>query len=156
MQKPNLDTVPSEERRVISQLKAILPELEGKEFAFAERGHINWLLIEDIDLSKKQAVLENMLSYVAELPRLRSLILDNDNLSVLPDCFDLFPSLERLSLSKNRFMEFPEEILECKSLKILDISENKLTKLPEGISRLENLEHFVLSPQNLDHHLASL
>jgi ankyrin repeat protein len=50
-----------------------------------------------------------------------------------------------LDLSRNRFLEFPMEILEISSLKILRLDSNFLKHLPSEIERLSNLEILTIS-----------
>lgn len=57
--------------------------------------------------------------------------------------------VEVLILSKKKYKEFPEEILQFKNLRVLDLSKNKIQYLPEEISSLANLEELILNRNDI-------
>lgn len=95
----------------------------------------------------------NLTAFPSELPlfftairkqELKHLILQQNQLSHLPEEMNLFPDLEILELNWNAFQLFPAPILQLTKLKVLDLSENPLTEIPKEIDQLKNLEELNL------------
>lgn len=56
----------------------------------------------------------------------------------------------KLVLRKQKFKEFPLEILEFKNLQYLDLSKNSLKELPAEIATLSNLQYLIVNKNNLN------
>jgi Leucine-rich repeat (LRR) protein len=69
--------------------------------------------------------LPKTLSILSNLPKLKTLHLENDNLSKLPSEILLFKNLENLYLNQNNFKKIPE-IQTLDHLKYLDLRDNKI------------------------------
>nr|CAB3245116.1 leucine-rich repeat protein 1-like [Phallusia mammillata] len=109
-------------------------------------------------ISEMQSLAELVLSHnlLTELPNvckkssmlcttLRTLHLDNNNLSSLPHCICLLSELWQLQLSHNKLKELPKEIGNLSKLKRFGASHNLLTYLPYSFTnlRLEKLDLFM-------------
>ncbi|XP_070570741.1 p53-induced death domain-containing protein 1-like [Ptychodera flava] len=81
--------------------------------------------------------------------RIRTLQLDKNKLSSLPEELSYLRQLEDLQLSCNLFTTFPSCICSLKHLQNLDMSENYLLTLPEEFCRLENLRTLNLADNRL-------
>ncbi len=103
---------------------------------------------------------------IGRLPKLRNLILNNNDLDRLPrgieqlrelraiflggsprldfraviDVLASLPQLEGVGLDNNRMRAVPENIGKLKTCKRLGLSSNELTSLPDSICKLESLE----------------
>ncbi len=77
------------------------------------------------------------------------LILNDKNLSSIPDDFSKFTHLTELSLNHNQLSEIPTQILKLKNLVRLDIAGNKISSIPKEISSLSNLQILNLTNNNL-------
>lgn len=78
-----------------------------------------------------------------KLSHLKKLVINNTNLGSLPSLTHI-ENLQILSLVKNKFDCFPEEILELLTLYELDLGNNQLAAIPPDISRLSNLTEIYL------------
>ncbi|WP_319380400.1 leucine-rich repeat-containing protein kinase family protein [Thiomicrorhabdus sp.] len=72
-------------------------------------------------------------------PKLRWLILTDNQIEQLPDCFDRLPRMQKLMLAGNRLRELPETLQNCRNLQLLRISANNLTEFPQVITRIPRL-----------------
>ncbi len=72
-------------------------------------------------------------------PRLRWLILTDNDIAELPDELGRRPRLQKLMLAGNRLAQLPATLAGCAQLELLRISANRLPALPEGLVRLPRL-----------------
>ncbi|GAB4245113.1 MAG: hypothetical protein Tsb0034_23580 [Ekhidna sp.] len=86
------------------------------------------------------------------LPKLRSLTLNSNDLASLPDGLDRL-TLSQLSLDDNPNLDFREVLTSLstmKSLTTLSISQNELTRIPDEITAIPSLEILVLRGNPLE------
>lgn len=84
-----------------------------------------------------------------EIPRLRSLKIQNNRLHDLPGYFAQMDTLMDLNISNNRFDIFPGVLCQMKSLAQLDISFNTISELPDELGQLVELQRLVLVGNNV-------
>ncbi|MBS1634878.1 MAG: leucine-rich repeat domain-containing protein [Bacteroidetes bacterium] len=83
-------------------------------------------------------------------------LLDSLALDTLTAYTDLQTALKepdkvvKLVLRKQKFKEFPLEILKFKNLQYLDISKNVIKELPDSIDQLSNLQYLICSKTGLE------
>jgi Leucine-rich repeat (LRR) protein len=81
---------------------------------------------------------------------LDSLTLDTMNgFTSLPEALKAGDKALKLVLRKQKFKNFPDEILLLKNLQYLDLSKNSIKELPEGIDSLKQLQVLILSKNRL-------
>jgi len=73
--------------------------------------------------------------------------LDNRRLTRFPSDITR-KRIDNISISKNRFTNFPDEILAYPTLKVLNVSFNRIRILPD-LSRLQNLEYLNFSDNRI-------
>lgn len=134
-----LTTLPPELKQ-LSKLKIIfasnnnfrtLPEVLGQcpnlEMVGFKSNQINW-------------VPENSLP-----PKLRWLILTDNQLQTLPDSLGERPRLQKLALAGNLLTHLPETMSQLSNLELVRISANKLTQCPEQLLALPKLAWFAFA-----------
>lgn len=84
-----------------------------------------------------------------EIPRLRSLKIQNNRLHDLPAYFARMDTLMDLNISNNRFDVFPIVLCQMKSLAQLDVSFNTISELPDELGQLAELQRLVLVGNNI-------
>lgn len=72
-------------------------------------------------------------------PKLRWLILTDNQLSELPAAMGQLPYLQKLMLAGNQLVELPAALAKCHNLELLRISANRLTSFPEVVLQLPRL-----------------
>ncbi|KAH8887816.1 outer arm dynein light chain 1 [Thozetella sp. PMI_491] len=72
-------------------------------------------------------------------PRLRWLILTDNQLSALPASIGQCPRLQKCMLAGNRLQALPSEMAQCKKLGLLRLSANQLESLPPWLFELPEL-----------------
>jgi Leucine-rich repeat (LRR) protein len=86
----------------------------------------------------------------------RCQLLDSVALAVAPEYSDLKEALNnsdqvvRLVLRKQKFKDFPMEVLKLKKLQYLDISRNDIKHLPDSIVQLKDLQYLIVSRTGLE------
>ena len=73
--------------------------------------------------------------------------LDNRRLTKFPDDITR-KRIDNISISKNRFANFPDEVLVYPSLKVLNVSFNRIRNFPD-LSRLQSLEYLNFSDNRI-------
>lgn len=72
-------------------------------------------------------------------PRLRWLILTDNQIEQLPENLGEFASLQKLMLAGNRLRTLPASLAQCEKLELLRVAANQLTELPDGLLQLPSL-----------------
>lgn len=72
-------------------------------------------------------------------PKLRWLILTDNQISELPQAIGNLPHLQKLMLAGNQLAQLPESIANCRNLQLLRISANQFDQLPDAIFKLPKL-----------------
>ncbi|MGR5254027.1 leucine-rich repeat-containing protein kinase family protein [Vibrio astriarenae] len=90
----------------------------------------------------------NKISYVPENslpPKLRWLILTDNELKALPNSLGERPKLQKLALAGNRLTSLPQSMSLLHNLQLLRISANQLTECPEHLLDLPQLAWFAFA-----------
>jgi len=87
-------------------------------------------------LSLEKNRLSEVPSLIGTMLSLRRVLLQGNNIVVLPDSFCLLTGLEVLDVHKNAITSLPAAMGKMSGLQKLDISENKLTELPISFCEL--------------------
>ena len=112
--------------------------------------------IEVVHLNLKREKLEIIPMEIAQFTHLKSLILDKNNISEIPDWFRNFKELEVLSICRNKLEKFPPVILDLSNLRTLRLGDNLISEIPIDIDKLENLESLWLWSNIIRKYPASL
>ena len=72
-------------------------------------------------------------------PKLRWLILTDNQISQLPEAFAHTPNLQKLALACNRLKALPESLAQCQRLELIRISANQLPSFPEVLMHMPSL-----------------
>ncbi|MBO1926485.1 serine/threonine-protein kinase [Thiomicrorhabdus sp. 6S2-11] len=72
-------------------------------------------------------------------PKLRWLILTDNQIAQLPDCFDKTPRLQKLALASNQLVALPTTLASCERLELIRISANRLTEFPDVLVKMPSL-----------------
>ncbi|MCF7799376.1 leucine-rich repeat domain-containing protein [Candidatus Babeliales bacterium] len=86
---------------------------------------------------------------MAEIMKIETLYLDNNDLTDLPAEIGKLENLKFLYLSNNKLTKLPKEIGNLKKLVSLDLADDLLVDLPEEINQLTNLECLYLRGNKL-------
>ncbi|SIS90475.1 leucine-rich repeat-containing protein kinase family protein [Neptunomonas antarctica] len=78
-------------------------------------------------------------------PKLRWLILTDNQISALPDSLGERPRLQKLALAGNRLTHLPQTLAQSKNLELVRISANQLVECPEQLLSLPKLAWFAFS-----------
>ncbi|MDD1793233.1 leucine-rich repeat-containing serine/threonine-protein kinase [Enterovibrio sp. ZSDZ42] len=90
----------------------------------------------------------NQISVVPENalpPKLRWLILTDNQIETLPDSLGLRPRMQKLALAGNRLNTLPKTMSELHNLELLRISANQLQDCPDHVFSLPKLAWFAFS-----------
>lgn len=77
--------------------------------------------------------------------KLRWLILTDNQIEQLPDCFERLPQMQKLMLAGNRLTSLPDSIASCHNLQLIRVSANQLTEFPKVLTQLPNLAWCAIS-----------
>ncbi|ETE66888.1 Leucine-rich repeat-containing protein 57 [Ophiophagus hannah] len=80
---------------------------------------------------------------------LRTIDLSNNKLESLPSFIGKFSVLKSLALNHNRLTVLPEDLCKLKKLEILHLNNNQLTRLPSSFGQLAALKTLSLSGNKL-------
>ena len=100
-------------------------------------------------LGLNQNQLSSFPEILTHLTELEELELAGNLLEALPFSFSQFSQLRKLDLSNNRLSVFPEVLLRLDSLEELNLSNNQLQKLPKSIHRLKKLRNLNLNQNRI-------
>ena len=78
-------------------------------------------------------------------PRLRWLILTDNQLQTLPESLGNCTRLQKLMLSCNQLVSLPASLVHCQRLELLRIASNRFTSVPEPIFQLPTLSWLALA-----------
>jgi len=95
-------------------------------------------------LRKVEATINVMRNIPQCVPRVRRLILSDNNLSEFPMSVLLFLNLEGLYLWDNQLTTLPSEILKLEKLKWLSLQSNRLCAVTAEVGQLKHLEDLVV------------
>ncbi len=101
-------------------------DLSGNDFkllpeSFSRLENLNEIYLDD----EKKMDINKSLWIIKDLPNLKKLHLENDNLKSIPSSVFYFHNLEALYLNNNRFKKIPKEIQSLKNIKYIDLHDNK-------------------------------
>ena len=92
-----------------------------------------------------QLCFTNLYAKIFELPKLKILILDNNQIINIPKQIANLKELKILSIARNKINHLPVEIKELKNLEELNISDNAFEKFPREILALSKLKSLWIS-----------
>jgi serine/threonine-protein kinase RIO1 len=72
-------------------------------------------------------------------PKLRWLILTDNQITELPDCFDKTPRLQKLALACNQLTQLPASLAQCSRLELFRVAANRLTEFPMVLTQMPSL-----------------
>lgn len=81
-------------------------------------------------------------NWVANLPKLRSLSLRNNNLQEVNPILRYSENLEELYLSGNPNLSSLPSLSNCKKLRVIDVVDTRINNLPGIIRGMENIGYF--------------
>lgn len=81
---------------------------------------------------------------------IRTLYLENQVFTTIPDSVFLFKNLTKLSLNKNKIKTIPAEIAQLTQLSWLELRDNEIDSIHPDISQLTRLERLNLYHNNLE------
>ena len=159
----NLTTFPSEIFSLADSLEIL--DLSGNKLStlpedFAQLEKLKILFASDNDFEALPKVLgecanlemigfkSNRISHVPDCslpPKLRWLILTENQISSLPDSLGERPRLQKLALAGNRITHLPQTLAQSKNLELVRLSANQLTECPDQLLDLPKLAWLTLS-----------
>ena len=86
---------------------------------------------------------------ICRLSRLQHLDVSNNQLTVLPESVGQLSQLEYLDASNNHLATLPDSIGQLSQLRYLDLSNNHLKEIPESIGQLSKLQYLLLADNEL-------
>jgi len=78
---------------------------------------------------------------IYECGNLKTLSLEHNQISELPEKIGTFKLLQRLYLNDNELTKLPDSVNDLVSLKALSVTNNPISSLPKTLKNLKNLEH---------------
>ena len=111
-----------------------------------------YVLIDIITMNEAVSTFDDLDIYDQDwdFGRLKSLILNNKNITSIPESITSLNGLRRIEFSNNQLTEIPDFIFEINSLRKIDFSNNQLTTIPNLINELTNLRVLKLSQNNIE------
>lgn len=89
--------------------------------------------------------LTEITSGIGQLKKLETLLIGSNKISQLPDEIGNCKQLKSLTISRNNFKTLPKDIESCKNLTWLDCSNNQFESIPVEVSTLYNLETVIFN-----------
>lgn len=108
-------------------------------------------LIDTININLTNNQLVEIAKEICLYESLEILILDKNNIKLIPDCIFKLKCLKILNLNNNQLNYLPSSICLLESLEILLINNNKLVSLPEEINKLNKLIQLDVSYNQIQH-----
>lgn len=110
-------------------------------------------LLPNVDFLQVESLYLNCIGFrkvpawvYTEFPSLKSLHLDHNYLTTLPDQLGNLADLRTISLNNNRLTEFPACLLRCQSLKAIRLLKNRIKDFPYQACALPELSQLFLDP----------
>ena len=99
----------------------------------------------------KSCKLSKVPNSISQLVKLKSIILEDNKLSVLPSMVTL-TDLRELNLSSNKFSSFPLVVAGLEGLEVLNLSNNQLSEFGKGteFTRMKSLTSLNLSHNDIE------
>jgi len=104
----------------------------------------------DLSNDQKALALTELPESLRELTQLKTLNLDGNSLTSLPDWIDEFEQLRRLWVRHNELATLPRSLGTLLNLEFLDVRDNNLTSLPEWIGHFSHLEGLLASNNHIE------
>lgn len=101
--------------------------------------------LRDLKLSHNQLQTADAFLTLAELPKLRSLWLDDNQISVLAPEIATLRQLRFLYLDNNNLSTLPEAVTQMRRLLVLHAAQNRFTELPGQLARMPGLMFVIFS-----------
>ncbi len=151
---PRLQNLQAESNNIKSFEATLGPQLTRVELGRNPLSKVRIAALTTCDLTSLDLSSTNMTrleeGLFPQLPALVKLILDGNQLVVLPDTLGELKRLETLSCSNNLLATIPESIGHLKALKELLMHNNNLKTLPQALWYCESLTHINLSSNLLE------
>lgn len=93
--------------------------------------------VEILNLTRQK--LKLVPAEIFDLPKLRELYLDKNQIAEIPSEINRLTKLEKLSLQHNDFERFPDALLDVRTLEFLDLADNMIDTIPDEIYHLQKL-----------------
>lgn len=101
--------------------------------------------LRDLKLSNNQMQLSELFINISNLPRLRSLWLDSNQIQSIPFEINLLDKLVFLYIDDNLLSEFPKEINRLEKLVVLHASGNNFKKLPVELTEMPRIKFAIMA-----------
>ncbi|EGC38968.1 hypothetical protein DICPUDRAFT_45524 [Dictyostelium purpureum] len=88
-------------------------------------------------------------SVLSTNPELKSLVLDFNKISEIPQCITLLHNLKHLSLAANQVKDIPPYLSELEHLETLELGINSFTQFPINICKINSLTSLHLETNNI-------
>ena len=100
--------------------------MSGNDFQVLPQSYSSLTNLTELYLNdEKKMDINKSLLIIKDLPNLKILHLENDNLKSIPSDLLYFNNLEKLYLNNNKFRQTPVELQELKELNFIDLHDNK-------------------------------
>lgn len=99
----------------------------------------NLSFLEELNLSFNHISKEQDYLYLSELPLLKSIWLDHNNLEALPYTISSLSHLRNLYIDNNKLSNLPRQLSLLKKVRIIHASHNKFPELPVVFTEMEGL-----------------
>ena len=93
----------------------------------------------DLNLSRNNLTDTKTFTYLAQLDRLRSLWLNDNNLTALPNTISQLHQLRNLYFEHNNVENLPKDFYKMKKVWVIHAGHNKFNSLPEQFSKMKAL-----------------
>jgi len=124
------------------ELKITMKSIIAKSFSETENNMSNWIernkekVLELKSLNIENLNLTFLPGFLANLKNLKVLILRNNKLTSLPEWFGNLENIQGLHLSNNTLKDLPASISGLKKLQFIDLSNNLFEEVPEILKKM--------------------